>query len=143
MTNPSSSSHIESFATNIPPFFAGTDYPYWKTKMTWFLQSTDLDVWNVTENGLTFHSKLVDGVMVPKLKQEWDESDRRNIQLNAKVVYTLQCSMDRNEYNRICQCKSAKEIWRLLEITHEGTNQVKESKITLLVHSYEFFFYER
>ena len=40
--------------------------------------------------------------------------------------------MDINEYNRICQCKSAKEIWRLLEITHEGTNQVKESKINLL-----------
>ena len=47
--------------------------------------------------------------------------------------------MDRNEYNRICQCKSAKEIWRLLEITHEGTNQVKESKINLLVHVYELF----
>ena len=41
--------------------------------------------------------------------------------------------------NRICQCKSAKEIWRLLEITHKGTNQVKESKINLLVHSYELF----
>ena len=47
--------------------------------------------------------------------------------------------MDKNEYNRICQCKSAKEIWRLLEITHEGTNQVKESKINLLVHNYELF----
>ena len=47
--------------------------------------------------------------------------------------------MDRNEYNRICQRKSAKEIWRLLEITHEGTNQVKESKINLLVHNYELF----
>ena len=47
--------------------------------------------------------------------------------------------MDRNEYNRICQCKSVKNIWRLLEITHEGTNQVKESKINLLVHSYELF----
>ena len=47
--------------------------------------------------------------------------------------------MDRNEYNRICQCQSAKEIWRLLEITHEGTNQVKESKINLLVHNYELF----
>ena len=44
------------------------------------------------------------------------------------------------EMNRICQCKSAKEIWRLLEITHEGTNQVKESKINLLVHNYELFF---
>ena len=37
------------------------------------------------------------------------------------------------------QCKSTKEIWRLLEITHEGTNQVKESKINVLV-SYELFF---
>ena len=48
--------------------------------------------------------------------------------------------MDRNEYNRICQCKSAKEIWRWVEITHKGTNQVKESKINLLLHSYELFF---
>ena len=125
MANPLSSSHIESFATNKSPFFVGTDYPYWKTKMTWFLQSTNLDVWNVIEDCPTFPSKLVDGVMVPKPKQEWDERDRRNFQLKAKAIYTLQCSMDRNEYNRICQCKSAKEIWRLLEITHEGTNQVK------------------
>ena len=47
--------------------------------------------------------------------------------------------MDRNKYNRICQCKLAKEIWRLLETTHEGTNQVKKSKINLLVHNYELF----
>ena len=105
MTNPSSSSHIESFVTTRPPFFAGIDYPYWKTKMTWFLQSIDLDVWDVIENDPTFPSKLVDGVMVRKPKQEWDERDKRNFQLNAKVVYTLQYSMDRNEYNRIWQCK--------------------------------------
>ena len=48
--------------------------------------------------------------------------------------------MDRNEYNRICQCKSDKENWRLLKTTHKGTNQVKELKINLLVHSYELFF---
>ena len=140
MVNPSSSSHIESFATNKPPFFTGIDYPYWKTKMTWFLQSTDLDLWDVIEDGPTIPSKLVDGVMVPKPKQEWDQHDRRNFQLNARMVYTLQCVIDKNEYNRICQYKSAKEIWRLLEVTHEGTNQVKESKINLLVHSYELFF---
>ena len=78
--------------------------------------------------------------MVPKPKKEWNELDRRNFQLNAKVIFTLQCAMDRNEYNITCQCKLAKEIWRLLEITHEGTNQVKESKLNLLVHSYELFF---
>ena len=46
--------------------------------MTWFLQSTDLDIWDIIENGSTFPSKLVDGVMVPKTKQEWNEHDRRN-----------------------------------------------------------------
>ena len=65
---------------------------------------------------------------------------RRNVQLNARVVYTLHCAIARNEYNRVCQCKLATKIWRLLEVTHEGTNQVKESKINLLVYSYELFF---
>ena len=34
----------------------------------------------------------------------------------------------------------AKEIWKLLEVTHEGTNQAKESKINLLVYIYELFY---
>ena len=59
--------------------------------MTWFLQSTNLDLWDVIEDDLTFPSKLVEGLMVPKPKQELDERDRRNFQLNVKVVYTLQC----------------------------------------------------
>ena len=140
MVIPSSSSHIESFAKNRPPFFYGNRLFLLKTKMTWLLQSTDLDLWDVIEDDPTFPSKLVDGVMVPKPKQEQDECDRRNFQLNAKVVYTLLCSINRNEYNRICQYKSAKKFWRLLEITRKGTNQVKGSKITLLVHTYELFF---
>ncbi|KAL6326231.1 hypothetical protein AAG906_001626 [Vitis piasezkii] len=126
MAIPSSSSQTENCSKHRAPFFTGIDYPYWKARMTWFLQSTDLDVWDVIEDGPTFPTKLVDGVLVPKPKKEWNELDRRNFQLNAKAVYNLQCVMDRNEYNRICQCKFAKEIWRLLEITHEGTNQVKE-----------------
>ena len=47
--------------------------------------------------------------------------------------------MDRNEYNRISQCKTAKEIWRILEITHEGTTQVKDSKVRILENDYEMF----
>ena len=58
--------------------------------MTWYLQSTDLDVWDVIENGPTLPTKLVDGVLVPKPKQELNELDRKKFQLNAKVVFTLQ-----------------------------------------------------
>ena len=70
MTNTSSSSHIKSFLTIRPPFFTRTDYLYWKTKMTWFLLSTNLDLWNAIEDGPHIPSKLENGVIVPKPKQE-------------------------------------------------------------------------
>ena len=140
MVIPSTSSQLESFSTTRPPLFTGTDYPYWKTKMTWFIQSTNLDLWDVIEDGPHIPSKLENGVMVPKPKQEWDELDRKKVQLNAKIVYILHCAIDRNEFNHVWQCKSDKESWRLLEITHEGTNQVKKFRINILVHDYELFY---
>ncbi|KAL6310747.1 hypothetical protein AAG906_019094 [Vitis piasezkii] len=36
MAIPSSSSQAEIFSKHRAPFFMGTDYPYWKTRMTWF-----------------------------------------------------------------------------------------------------------
>ncbi|XP_021768489.1 coiled-coil domain-containing protein 186-like [Chenopodium quinoa] len=36
-------------------------------------------------------------------------------------------------------CKTTKEIWDLLEITHEGTHEVKRSKIDILLSKYERF----
>ena len=89
MAIPSSSSQIENFTKHIASFFMGTDYPYWKTRITWHLQSTDLNIWDIIEDDLTFPSKLVDGVLVSKPKQEWNELDRRNFQLNAKVVFAM------------------------------------------------------
>ena len=68
MTNPSSSFHIESFSTARPPFFTGIDYSYWKGKMSWFLKSINLDLWDVIEDGPHIPSKLENGVMVPKPK---------------------------------------------------------------------------
>ncbi|RVW62516.1 Retrovirus-related Pol polyprotein from transposon RE1 [Vitis vinifera] len=139
MAIPSSSSKIESFSTTRPPLFMGIDYPYWKTKMTWFIQSTSLDLWDVIEDGPHIPSKLENGVMVPKLKHEWDELDRKKVQLNAKAVFILHCAIDRNEFNHIWHYKSAKEIWKLLEVTYEGNDEVKESKINVLMHDYKLF----
>ena len=47
--------------------------------------------------------------------------------------------MDKTDYNRIYQCKTAKDVWRILEITHEGTNQFKDSKVRIFVNDYEMF----
>ena len=51
----------------------------------------------------------------------------------------LYCALRVNEFNRISTCSSVKEIWDRLEVTNEGTTQVKESKINMLVHKYELF----
>src|SRR4051812_32853272 len=51
----------------------------------------------------------------------------------------LFCALERNEFNRLSNCKTAHEIWHILEVTHEGTTRVKESKISVLVHKFELF----
>ena len=56
-----------------------------------------------------------------------------------KAMNLLYCALDANEFNRIFTCSLVKEIWDRLEVTHEGTNQVKESKISILVHRHELF----
>lgn len=39
----------------------------------------------------------------------------------------------------ISTCKIAQKIWDKLEVTCEGTSQVKQTKINLDVHDYELF----
>ncbi|KAL5546924.1 hypothetical protein UlMin_006611 [Ulmus minor] len=77
--------------------------------------------------------------LVEKLKSEWDDTNKKRISINARAMNTLFCALSMEEFNRIRSCKTAKDIWNTLEVTHEGTNQVKESKISMLVHKYELF----
>ena len=77
--------------------------------------------------------------MILKSEADWDDHDKKMAQLNTKVVNILYCALDVNEFNRISTCTSAKKIQNRLEVTHEETNQVKESKINMLVHKYELF----
>ncbi|GAU32747.1 hypothetical protein TSUD_323150 [Trifolium subterraneum] len=43
------------------------------------------------------------------------------------------------EYDRIMECKTAKEIWETLQTHHEGTNSVKETRIDIGVRKFELF----
>ena len=59
--------------------------------------------------------------------------------MNAKEKYLPTCILSKSEYDKIISCDSAKEIWDRLQVLHEGTDQVKETKISMLVHQYEMF----
>ena len=123
-----------------PPLFNGNNYGYWKVRMIIFLQSMDYELWEIIEKGPYIPMKKeTEGTLVAKNKSEWDESDKKRITLNAKAINILFCALSMEEFNRIRTCKTAKDIWYTLEVVHEGTNQVKESKISMLVHKYELF----
>ncbi|GKD87240.1 hypothetical protein Tco_1358394 [Tanacetum coccineum] len=52
---------------------------------------------------------------------------------------TLYNALPRKEYKRVFMCKTAKEVWHILIITHQGNSQVKNCKIDLLTQEYEKF----
>ena len=51
----------------------------------------------------------------------------------------LYCALDPNKFDRISSCDLAKEIRDKSIVTYEGTNQVKDARITMYVHSYKLF----
>ena len=38
-------------SSNRPPFFNGTNFPYWKARMQAFLQAINMEVWDIVEEG--------------------------------------------------------------------------------------------
>ncbi|KAH9704636.1 hypothetical protein KPL70_011547 [Citrus sinensis] len=131
MATHSDSTFREGQSTIRPPFFDGNDYPYWKTRMRIYLQALDYEIWEIVCDGpfmpLTKNEVEED---IPKASREWNELEKRKASLNSKAMNALFCALDKKEFHRVSSCESANEIWHKLEVVYEGTNQVKESKIS-------------
>ncbi|KAL4360717.1 hypothetical protein GQ457_04G018640 [Hibiscus cannabinus] len=107
--------------------------------MMLFIQSTDYSIWDVVLDGPFTPMKREGDTLVPKQRHEWNDEERRRVQMNAKAMQILFCALGPDEFAKMSSCSSAKEIWDKLEVTHEGTSEVKETKIGLLNLSYENF----
>nr|XP_016451264.1 PREDICTED: uncharacterized protein LOC107775971 [Nicotiana tabacum] len=78
-------------------------------------------------------------VTVPKTRKEYNDDDRKAIEKNFRAKTILVCGIGPDEYNKISACQSTKEIWEALQTAHEGTTQVKQSKIDMLTIEHELF----
>ncbi|GAV70628.1 zf-CCHC domain-containing protein/DUF4219 domain-containing protein/UBN2 domain-containing protein, partial [Cephalotus follicularis] len=122
------------------PFFDGNNYSHWKAKMTIFIQSLDYNLWDLIVDGPSLPTITNEnGEIIPKPRNKYNDDDRKIVQLNAKAKHIIICAINSNEFNKVSSCVSAKDMWDRLEVTYEGTNQVKEDKINMLVHEYEMF----
>ncbi|MQM02928.1 hypothetical protein Taro_035698 [Colocasia esculenta] len=122
--------YAEGQSINRPPLFDGEDYNYWKTRMEFFLQGLDFQLWSIIDEG---------DLMVLNKREDWTDDDKKKISLNSKAKSILCCALSKKEFNRISACKSVMEIWEKLRLTYKGTDKVRETRIDILVTQYKRF----
>ncbi|VFQ94721.1 unnamed protein product [Cuscuta campestris] len=129
----------EGQSTTRPLLFDETNYTYWKEGMRIYIQSTNFLLWRIIKNGEDVPMKKVEETNVPKTEDEYDAQDIKKVENNAKAINIIYCAVNPDDYRKISYCTTAKEMWDKLEITYEGTDQVREAKIDFLTHEYELF----
>ena len=122
---------VEGHSTNRPPLFDGSNYQFWSNRMSIFMRAYYYEIWDIVLDGpyVPMKTKAGSEALEPKVISEWTELEIKKVQVNYKAINTFHCALNPTEFNRISTCKTAKEIWDKLKVTHEGTSQVKESRL--------------
>ena len=118
----------QSQSLNVPPFFDGNNYAFWKVQMRAFLCSIDDTIWDAVEIGWTR----------PKAaKSTWDKAALTVVNANSKALNAIFCGVSPDEFHKISHITVAKEAWEILENTYEGTKKVKDTKLQMLTTWFE------
>jgi hypothetical protein len=92
-------------------------------------------MWSVIETGE--YTTMKDANAEPQA--EWTTTEAGRVLLNSKAKLFIKCALCREEYDRIMECKTAKEMRETLKTNHEGTNHVKKTRIDIGVRKFELF----
>ncbi|XP_070019333.1 uncharacterized protein [Nicotiana sylvestris] len=106
-----------------------------------FIMAEDSELWDVICDGPYVPTKVLEELpfSLPKTRKEYTDTDRKAVEKNFHAKKILVCRIGPDEYNRISACETAEEIREALQTAHEGTTQVKQSKIDMLTTEYELF----
>jgi len=121
---------------NRPPLLDGTNYDYWKSRMSAYLKSIDIKTWKAVLRGWE-HPVVLDKdghkTEVLKPEEEWTAPEDELVLANSKALNALFNGVDKNMFRLIKKCDVAKDAWDILRTAHEGTSKVKSSRIQLLM----------
>jgi len=98
------SDHGASIHMGKPPFFDGTGYNQWKTKMFGYLNAIHKDLWKVVEVGC----EIPDEDETPKPLQQYV------LQRNFQALNILHTSVSPEEFDKIEDAPTAKDAWDTL-----------------------------
>ena len=101
-----------------------------------FIEAIDLNIWEAIEIGPYIPTMVVGNEIIEKPGDQWDEEERRSIQYNLKAKNIIASALGTDEYFRVSNSKNAKEMWDTLQVNHEGTTDVKRSRINTPTYEY-------
>jgi len=74
----------------------------------------EVEFWNIIKNSPHIPTTVVNDVSSPKLKSSHNNDDHKKVLYDKKAVNNLASSLGMDEFFRIYDCKTAKEIWDTL-----------------------------
>ena len=102
----------------------------------------DMDMRDFMASGRFQPQVVANSAAQDKPKADWSNDDKKKVQYDLKARNILISFLGVNEYHSVCHCRTAKHMWDSLETFHEGTNDVKQSKINTIVQQYDHFYME-
>ena len=116
-----------------PPYFDGNNYGAWKAKMKSFLWSLDERVWSTVVHGFPKPTKKIgkgdEETTILKAREEWTTAEVTHSTNNQKGLNALFTAVSSDQFEYISGCDTSKEAWDILQVTHEGTDTVKQRRI--------------
>ncbi|GJS51196.1 zf-CCHC domain-containing protein [Tanacetum coccineum] len=136
-----SDKYLEGQSMQRPPLFESDHFIYWKNRFETYVKAKDLDLWHIILNGdfPPLAKNEVTQILEVVPFEEQSDDLKKKLAKNNEAKMVLYNALPKKEYERIFMCKTAKDIWQSLLITHQGNSQVKDNKIDLLVQQYEQF----
>ena len=103
-----------------------------------FIKSLDEKAWRSVLTGWkTPTIKIEDGEIIEKPELDWSAEDDRLANYNSRALHAIFNGVDADQIKLISTCESAKDAWDILQITFEGTGDVKRSKLQMLTTRFE------
>jgi len=129
----------EVASINKPPLFTGKNYPFWKVRMQIFLESVDRGIWDVVLDGPFIPVNVINDVQEPKPFSQWTVDENRRAQYDVRARNIISSTLTLDEFYKILVCTSARDMWEILRVTHEGTYDVKRARKNSLIQEYKMF----
>lgn len=97
-----------------------------------------MDAWFSVKKGWSPPTvKDAEGASILKPKKDWMTDEKTEAKHNSQALSVIFGSLPMNQFTRVQGCTSAKEAWDILQVTFEGTNNVKRTRLDILASDFE------